>query len=115
MPAALAVSLGLGALFSLGIVFVRDVLDASDAEFGVLIALFGVGAVVGLVALQRLPSGNLLARTRVGVLWIGVVVAVFSLAPALVGRALRRGRVRRRCRVLARRRYGRHPVVTRRS
>jgi predicted MFS family arabinose efflux permease len=83
MPAALAVSLGLGALFSLGIVFVRDVLHASDAEFGVLIALFGVGAVLGLVVLQRLPSGNLLARTRTGVLWIGVVVAVFSLAPAL--------------------------------
>ena len=83
MPAALAVSLGLGALFSLGIVFVRDVLHASDAEFGVLIALFGVGAVLGLVVLQRLPVGNLLARTRVGVLWIGVVVALFSLAPAL--------------------------------
>jgi MFS family permease len=83
MPAALAVSLGLGALFSLGIVFVRDVLNASDAEFGVLIALFGVGAVVGLVALQRLPAGDLLARTRVGVAFIGVVVAVFSLAPAL--------------------------------
>jgi len=83
MPAALAVSLGLGALFSLGIAFVRDVLHASDAEFGVLIALFGVGAVLGLVVLQRLPSGNLLGRTRTGVLWIGVVVAVFSLAPAL--------------------------------
>jgi predicted MFS family arabinose efflux permease len=83
MPAAIAVSMGLGALFSLGIVFVRDVLHASDAEFGVLIALFGVGAVLGLVVLQRLPSGNLLARTRAGVLWIGVVVAVFSLAPAL--------------------------------
>jgi len=83
MPAALAVSLGLGALFSLGIVFVRDVLNASDAEFGVLIALFGVGAVIGLVALQRLPPGDLLARTRVGVACIGIVVAVFSLAPAL--------------------------------
>jgi predicted MFS family arabinose efflux permease len=83
IPAALAVSLGLGALFSLGIVFVRDVLHASDAEFGVLIALFGVGAVIGLVALQRLPSGDLLARTRVGVACIGIVVAVFSLAPAL--------------------------------
>jgi predicted MFS family arabinose efflux permease len=83
MPAALAVSLGLGALFSLGIVFVRDVLHASDAEFGVLIALFGVGAVVGLVTLQRLPPGDLLARTRVGVAAIGIIVAVFSLAPAL--------------------------------
>ncbi len=83
MPAALAVSLGLGALFSLGIVFVRNVLHASDAEFGVLIAMFGVGAVIGLVALQRLPRGDLLARTRAGVAFIGIVVAVFSLAPAL--------------------------------
>jgi dTMP kinase len=83
MPAALAVSLGLGALFSLGIVFVQDVLHASDAEFGVLIALFGVGAVVGLVALQRLPAGDPLARTRAGVAFIGIVVAAFSLAPAL--------------------------------
>ena len=83
MPAAFAVSLGLGALFSLGIVFVRDVLHASDAEFGVLIALFGVGAVIGLVALQRLPVGDLLGRTRLGVAYIGVVVALFSLAPAL--------------------------------
>jgi hypothetical protein len=62
---------------------VRDVLHASDAEFGVLIALFGVGAVVGLVTLQRLPPGDLLARTRVGVAAIGIIVAVFSLAPAL--------------------------------
>ena len=83
MPAALAVSMGLGALFSLGIVFVHDVLGASDSEFGLLIALFGVGAVVGLVALQRLPHGDLLASTRVGVAFIGIVVAVFSLAPAL--------------------------------
>jgi MFS family permease len=83
MPAALAVSLGLGALFSLGIVFVRDVLHASDAEFGVLIALFGVGAVIGLVALQRLPHGDLVARTRVGVAFIGAVVALFSLSPGL--------------------------------
>jgi MFS family permease len=83
MPAAFAVALGLGALFSLGIVFVHDVLHASDAEFGVLIALFGVGAVGGLVALQRLPHGDLLARTRLGVAYIGAVIALFSLAPAL--------------------------------
>jgi predicted MFS family arabinose efflux permease len=83
IPAALAVSIGLGALFSLGIVFVRDVLHASDAEFGVLIALFGVGAVIGLVALQRLPHGDLLGRARLGIAFIGVVVAVFSFAPAL--------------------------------
>jgi predicted MFS family arabinose efflux permease len=83
MPAAFAVSLGLGALFSLGIVFVHDVLHASDAEFGVLIALFGVGAALGLVVLQRMPHGDLLARTRFGVAYIGAVIAVFSVASAL--------------------------------
>ena len=83
MPAAFAVSLGLGALFSLGIVFVRDVLHASDAEFGVLIALFGVGAALGLVVLQRMPHGDLLARTRFGVAYIGAVIAAFSIASAL--------------------------------
>jgi MFS family permease len=83
MPAAFAVALGLGALFSLGIVFVHDVLHASDAEFGVLIALFGVGAVFGLVALQRLPHGDLLARTRLGVAYIGAVITLFSLASVL--------------------------------
>jgi MFS family permease len=83
MPAAISVALGLGALFSLGIVFVTDVLHASDAEFGVLIALFGVGAVLGLYALQRTPSQDLLAKTRFGVAYIGAVIAFFSLAGAL--------------------------------
>ena len=83
MPAALSVALGLGALFSLGIVFVHDVLHASDAGFGVLIALFGVGAAVGLFVLQRFPHGDLLVRTRFGVAYIGAVIAVFSLASAL--------------------------------
>jgi len=83
MPAALSVALGLGALFSLGIVFVHDVLHATDAEFGVLIALFGVGAAVGLVVLQRMPHGDLLARTRFGVAYIGAVIAVFSVASQL--------------------------------
>ena len=83
MPAAVSVALGLGALFSLGIVFVHDVLHASDAEFGVLIAMFGVGAVFGLLALQRLPHGDLLACTRFGVAYIGAVIAVFSLSAVL--------------------------------
>lgn len=82
-PAALSVALGLGALFSLGIVFVHDVLDATDTEFGVLIALFGVGAGTGLFLLQRLPTGDLLVRTRLGVAFIGAVVGVFSLAATL--------------------------------
>ncbi|MDQ6854677.1 MAG: MFS transporter [Actinomycetota bacterium] len=83
MPAAAAVALGLGALFSVGIVFVREVLGASDAEFGWLIALFGAGAVIGIVVLQRNSGGDPILRTAVGTLGIGLIVAVFSLSPAL--------------------------------
>jgi predicted MFS family arabinose efflux permease len=80
MPAAAAVALGLGALFSLGIVFVRDVLHASDTEFGVLIALFGVGAAFGLLLLRARKDHDPLDETRLGVAAIGGVVAFFSLA-----------------------------------
>jgi MFS family permease len=83
MPAAAAVALGLGALFSLGIVFVREVLEASDTEFGWLIALFGAGAVLGIALLQRSSGGDPILRTAVGTLAIGIIVAVFSLSPAL--------------------------------
>jgi dTMP kinase len=83
MPAAAAVALGLGALFSLGIVFVRDVLDAGDVGFGLLIALFGVGAAGGVAILQRQHGTDSLVTTRLGVATIGVIVALFSLAPAL--------------------------------
>lgn len=83
MPAAAAVALGLGALFSLGIVFVREVLDASDTEFGVLIALFGLGAVLGLLALHLRRGRDPLTETRLGVLAIGGIVAAFSLAGSI--------------------------------
>jgi MFS family permease len=83
MPATIAVALGLGALFSLGIVFVRDVLHATDAEFGVLVALFGVGAGVGLWLLQRAKQLDQLHATRLGVAALGGIVAGFSLSPAI--------------------------------
>jgi MFS family permease len=83
MPAALAVALGLGALFSLGIVFVNDVLGASDTEFGVLIALFGVGAALGLGVLQLRRGHDPLVETRLGVAAIGGIVALFSLATSV--------------------------------
>jgi predicted MFS family arabinose efflux permease len=80
MPASAAVALGLGALFSLGIVFVNDVLDASETEFGVLIALFGVGALGGLGLLQLRRGRDPISETRLGVAAIGGIVALFSLA-----------------------------------
>ena len=114
MPAAAAVALGLGALFSLGIVFVRDVLDASDAEFGWLIALFGVGAVLGVALLQRMHSSDTLCadaqrgrvhrRDRRGV----------QPRAVAVDRVPRRRCLRRGCRLHARRRDGSPPVAARR-
>lgn len=80
MPAATAAALGLGALFSLGIVLVRDELGASDAEFGVLIALFGVGAALGLALTRALAERDLLGLTRMGTLAMGSLVAVMSLS-----------------------------------
>jgi MFS family permease len=83
LPATTAVALGLGALFSLGIEFVRVDLHASDAEFGVLVVLFGVGAVAGLLVIQRFKFTNRLRATRVGSAALGLIVAGFSLAPAI--------------------------------
>ena len=83
MPATAAVALGLGALFSLGIVFVQDVLDASETEFGVLIALFGVGAGLGLGLLQLRSGHDPLMETRIGVTSIGIIVAAFSLSSSV--------------------------------
>ncbi len=81
-PATVIATLGLGALFSVGIVFVRGVLDASVGEFGVLIALFGVGAGVGL-ALLWLLSADPIQVVRYALGAQGVVIAVMSLAPTI--------------------------------
>jgi MFS family permease len=81
-PVAAVVAGGLGALFSLGVVWVRDVLDATDPEFGLLVACFGVGAGCSLVVL-RLVSRRDLAMIRVLLFAQGMVVATMSLAPAI--------------------------------
>jgi MFS family permease len=81
-PATVIATLGLGTLFSVGIVFVRDVLDASTGQFGVLIALFGVGAAVGLVLLRFLGRDPVRV-VRYGLGAQGIVIATMSLAPTL--------------------------------
>ena len=80
LPATASAALGIGALFSLGIVFVRDVLGASNTEFGVLVALFGVGAAGGL-GLLRLSHSKGLAAVRFAVFTQGAVISTMSLAP----------------------------------
>lgn len=82
LPATAAVALGLGALFSLGIALVREELEASNTQFGILIALFGAGAAVGLVTTRRLGT-DLLTTTRFGVTVMGLLVTSMSLSPEL--------------------------------
>jgi MFS family permease len=81
-PVAAVVAFGLGALFSLGIVWVREVLGASDTQFGLLVACFGVGAGVGVLVLRRLPGHDLRTVTTALVLQ-GGVIATMSLAPTI--------------------------------
>ncbi|HET6950975.1 MAG TPA: MFS transporter [Acidimicrobiales bacterium] len=81
-PVAAAVAVGLGALFSVGIVWVREVLGASETEFGLLVACFGVGAGGGLVALRYL-RGRGLRTIRALLVVQGAVVASMSLAPTV--------------------------------
>lgn len=79
-----AVALGVGTLFSVGVVFVREVLRASETEFGALIVLFGAGALLGL-GLHRLAGGRgEVATVRLTVLGQGATVALIALAPGLV-------------------------------
>ncbi|MFL6138380.1 MAG: MFS transporter [Frankiaceae bacterium] len=82
LPATAAVTLGVGALFSIGVGFVEDVLHATPTQFGVLIAVFGVGAATGLGA-SRLLHGNQLLQVRIGVAGLGAVIAGMSLSPTI--------------------------------
>jgi predicted MFS family arabinose efflux permease len=81
-PVAAVVAFGLGALFSIGIVWVNDVLDASDTEFGLLVACFGVGAAGGLLILRQIERRDL-ALIRTLLILLGAVVATMSQAPAI--------------------------------
>ncbi len=45
-------TLGGGTLFTVGVIYVKEVLGGSDTEFGFLMALFGTGMLLGIVGLQ---------------------------------------------------------------
>jgi MFS family permease len=81
-PVAAVVAFGLGALFSLGIVWVREVLGATDTQFGLLVACFGVGAGGGLLVLRLLHRRDLRTVTTALVIQ-GGVIATMSLAPTI--------------------------------
>jgi MFS family permease len=79
LPATITAVIGVGALFSLGVVFVREVLHASTAQFGAMVALFGVGGVAGWAWLQRQKGGPTLATIRLAAAAMGVILAIMSL------------------------------------
>jgi MFS family permease len=81
VPAGVA-AIGLGTLFSTGIVFVRKVMHAGDSGFAVLILLFGIGAAAGLVLL-RLIKPDSVAAVGWSVAAQGIVIAGMSLSPNL--------------------------------
>jgi MFS family permease len=81
-PAALVTALGLGTLFSLGVVFVGEVLGASTLEFAVLVALFGVGAGAGLGLLSAAGRPDV-GTVRFCIASQGVVVAAMSQVPTI--------------------------------
>ena len=83
LPATAAAAVGLGALFSLGIKLVQEELKASDIEFGVLIALFGAGAGIGLALTHKSQHVDLLVLTRRGALIMGALVALMSQSPTV--------------------------------
>ncbi|MEV3923018.1 MFS transporter [Actinomadura coerulea] len=78
LPGVAVVALGLGALFSLGVVFVRNVLTAGPVGFGTLVVLFGVGALVGLLIIHR-KVRKLSVQIRVGTAVQGVVIFLMAL------------------------------------
>ncbi len=92
MAPTAAIVLALGSLFSLGVVYVHDVLGANDTEFGLLIAFFGIGAALGLLVLQTARGTDGPADLRRGVLVQGATIGLMSLtdrvALAFVGAAV---------------------------
>jgi hypothetical protein len=78
LPGIAVVALGLGALFSVGVLFVRNVLRAGPFGFGVLVTLFGVGAVLGLLVLRRDWTSALPTQIRVAIATQGLVIAAMG-------------------------------------
>ncbi len=84
LPGLTSVMLGIGALFSLGIVYVREVLNASTFGFGLMIAIFGVGASGAVAWLQTREEGATITVVRGGVTAMGVMLSIMALVSSLL-------------------------------
>ena len=82
LPTVMAASIGIGSMFSLGIAFVRDSLGATDREFGIMVLVFGLGAVAGLVLRQSFGTEGGW-QVRAGVAGMGLVQVMMGLAPSV--------------------------------
>jgi hypothetical protein len=83
--ATFGAAVGIGALFSLGTVFVTSTMELGTLGFGALVALFGVGAATGLSA-QRLVGDRArppLIRSALAVQG-GVIVSMTAVASPLL-------------------------------
>ena len=77
------VAAGLGAVFSVGIVFAQDTLGAGDIDFALLIVLFGAGSLLGLGLVQVIASDNPFRDMRIGVLLLGIILALMGWSPTV--------------------------------
>ncbi len=82
LPTVMAASIGIGSMFSLGIAFVRESLSATDREFGIMVLVFGLGAVAGLVLRQSVGTEGAWP-VRAGVAGMGLVQVMMGLAPSV--------------------------------
>lgn len=72
LTAAIATGcLGGGGLFSVGVVYVREVLKGNDFQFGMLMALFGAGMLAGIIGLQFIAR----MRAKVFIFKSGLITA----------------------------------------
>jgi dTMP kinase len=72
LTAALATgTLGGGALFAVGVIYVNEVLQGNDTQFGFLMALFGLGMVAGIIGLQFISR----VRAKWFIFKVGLLVA----------------------------------------
>jgi MFS family permease len=83
VQATLVAALGLGALFSLGAVFVTGTVGAGPVGFGSLVAMFGVGAASGLGATRLLANRVRAAQLRVAVVLQGAMIVSMILVAIL--------------------------------